>query len=96
MATLEQIILKPLITEKASIATDSHNRFGFKVDLKANKNQIKLAVETLYDVKVLSVKTSIAPGKPKRAGKTLKKTPKTKKAYVELKEGQKIEFFKGI
>lgn len=96
MAALEQIILKPLITEKASVATDNENRYGFKVDLKANKNQIKLAIETLYDVKVLNVKTSIAPGKPKRAGKSVKKTSKTKKAYVQLKDGQKIEFFKGI
>lgn len=96
MAQLENIIVKPLITEKAAVATEKYNRFGFVVELKSNKNQIKEAVERLYDVKVLSVKTNITPGKTKRVGKAIKKTSKIKKAYVELGEGQKIEFFKGI
>lgn len=96
MAQLQEIIIKPLITEKSSVATEKFNRFGFQVALKANKNQVKLAVEKLYDVKVLDVKTSILPGKTKRIGKGVKKTPKTKKAFVTLKEGQKIEFFKGV
>ncbi len=96
MAHLEQIIKRPLITEKASVATDKTNRFGFYVELKAGKNQIKEAVEKLYDVKVLNVNTSILPGKTKRVGKGVKKTGKRKKAFVQLEEGQKIEFFKGI
>lgn len=96
MAQLEEILKKPLITEKTSIISEETNRYGFVVDLKANKNQIKDAVETLYDVKVLNVKTSILPGKMKRAGRFVKKTSKTKKAYVQLAEGQKIEFFKGV
>lgn len=96
MAHLQEIIKKPLITEKSSIQSEKFNRFGFVVDLKAGKNQIKEAVEKLYDVKVLSVKTTITPGKLKRAGKSIKKTGKVKKAYVQLSEGQKIEFFKGV
>ena len=96
MAQLEDVLKKPLITEKTSIIGEQANRYGFIVDLKANKNQIKLAIETLYDVKVLNVKTSILPGKLKRAGRFVKKTQKTKKAYVQLAEGQKIEFFKGV
>lgn len=96
MAQLEDVLKKPLITEKTSIIGEQTNRYGFMVDLKANKNQIKEAVETFYDVKVLNVKTSILPGKLKRAGRFVKKTPKTKKAYVQLAEGQKIEFFKGV
>jgi len=96
MAQLEDVLKKPLITEKTSIIGEASNKYGFIVDLKANKNQIKNAVETLYDVKVLSVRTSILPGKLKRAGRFVKKTTKTKKAYVELAEGQKIEFFKGV
>lgn len=96
MAKLEQVILSPVITEKMSKISDKENRFGFKVALKANKNQIKEAVEKLYDVKVLNVKTSILPGKVKRAGKTVKKSAKTKKAFVQIEDGQKIEFFKGI
>lgn len=96
MAQLENVLKKPLITEKTSIISEATNRYGFVVELKASKNQIKTAVESLYDVKVLNVKTSILPGKVKRAGKTVKKTSKTKKAYVQLAEGQKIEFFKGV
>ena len=96
MAQLEDVLKKPLITEKTSIIGEASNKYGFIVDLKANKNQIKNAVETLYDVKVLSVRTSILPGKLKRAGRFVQKTTKTKKAYVELAEGQKIEFFKGV
>lgn len=93
---MQEVLLKPLITEKASAGSDKFNRFGFVVSLGANKNQIKSAVEKLYDVKVLNVKTSINPGKLVRAGKSVKKTPKTKKAFVQLKEGQRIEFFKGV
>ena len=93
---IDQILTKPLITEKASIIGEHTNRYGFYVNLKANKNQIKSAVESLYDVKVLNVKTSILPGKIKRSGKGMSKTSKTKKAFVQLAEGQKIEFFKGV
>lgn len=96
MAQLEDVLKKPLITEKTSIIGEASNKYGFIVDLKANKNQIKSAIETLYDVKVVSVRTSILPGKLKRAGRFVKKTSKTKKAYIELAEGQKIEFFKGV
>jgi large subunit ribosomal protein L23 len=96
MSHIEDVLVKPLITEKISAATDSFNRYGFVVALKSNKNQIKEAVERLYDVKVLSIKTNITAGKIKRAGKSVKKTSKVKKAIVQLKDGQKIEFFKGI
>ena len=96
MAHIEQIIEKPLITEKASLISEKNNRYGFKVALRANKNQIKQAVESLYDVKVLNVKTNILPGKVKRVGKGTKKTSSFKKAFVQVEEGQKIEFFKGV
>lgn len=96
MSRLFDVIKKPLITEKTALATESGNVFGFSVDLKANKNQIKTAIENLYDVKVLAVRTCITPGKTKRTMKGFFKTSKTKKAYVVLAEGQKIEFFKGI
>lgn len=96
MAQLEQIIFSPLITEKSSDMGDKENRYGFKVALKANKNQIKMAIEKLYDVKVLNVKTSILPGKLTRVGRSVKKSSKSKKAFVQLEQGQKIEFFKGI
>ncbi|MBA2403641.1 MAG: 50S ribosomal protein L23 [Bdellovibrionales bacterium] len=96
MIGLENVLVKPLLTEKTSKETETYNRYAFVVNVKANKNHIKNAVEKFFDVKVLSVRTSVLPGKTKRAGKGFKKTAKSKKAYVQLQDGQKIEFFKGI
>ena len=93
---LENVILKPLITEKATVMADNYNRYTFLVQLKSNKNQIKRAVEELYDVKVLNVKTIINAGKVKRIGRFIKKTSKSKKAFVQLKEGNKIKLFDGV
>ena len=96
MANLNELILKPLITEKISLGSETLNRYGFVVELKANKNQIKQAIESFYDVKVVSVRTAVVPGKTKRTSKSYKKTSSYKKAIVDLAKGQKIEFFKGI
>lgn len=96
MASLNDVIVKPLITEKISADSDANNRYGFVVSLKANKNQIKNAVESFYDVKVVSIKTAVIPGKTKRTSKSVKKASSYKKALVQLAQGQKIEFFKGI
>ncbi len=93
---LEQVLVKPLLTEKSSIETENTNRYVFKVQLKANKYQIKSAVETMFDVKVVDVRTAILPGKVKRAGRTTKKASSWKKAYVKIQDGQKIELFQGI
>lgn len=93
---LEDVIKSPLITEKSSHAAEKNGSYGFKVDRKANKNQIKLAIEKFYNVKVVRVRTNITPGKLKRIGRNISKSPKLKKAYVNLAEGQKIEFFKGV
>ena len=96
MASINDVIVKPLITEKISADSDANNRYGFVVSVKANKNQIKNAIESFYDVKVVSIKTAIIPGKTKRTSKSVKKTSSYKKALVQLAQGQKIEFFKGI
>ncbi len=96
MLSLENVLIKPLLTEKTSKETETFNRYAFVVNTKANKNQIKSAVEKYFDVKVVSVRTSVLPGKTKRAGRGYKKTASSKKAYVQLQDGQKIEFFKGI
>jgi large subunit ribosomal protein L23 len=96
MTGLENVLIKPLLTEKTSKASETFNRYAFVVNLKANKNQVKCAVEKYFDVKVVSVRTSVLPGKTKRAGKGMKKSSSTKKAYVQIQDGQKIEFFKGI
>ncbi len=96
MLGLENVLIKPLLTEKTSKETEAFNRYAFVVNLRANKNHIKNAVEKYFDVKVLSVRTSTLPGKSKRTARGYKKSPSTKKAYVQLQDGQKIEFFKGI
>lgn len=96
MLGLENVLIKPLLTEKSSKETEAYNRYAFVVNTKANKFHIKNAVEKFFNVKVVSVHTSVLPGKTKRAGKGFKKSAKTKKAYVQLQDGQKIEFFKGI
>jgi len=93
---MENILIKPLLTEKSSALAEQYNRYLFQVNLKANKNQIKKAVEQLFDVKVEAVTTTIDAGKMKRFGRFVKKTGKTKKAYVTVNKDQKIEFFKGI
>lgn len=96
MAAINDVIVRPLITEKISAESESYNRYGFVVNLKANKNQIKNAIETFYDVKVVAVRTAIIAGKTKRTSKSSKKLSSYKKALVELAKGQKIEFYKGI
>lgn len=93
---LEQVLIKPLLTEKSSIQTENTNRYVFKVQLKANKYQVKDAVEKMFDVKVVDVKTAVLPGKVKRAGRSVKKSSSWKKAYVKIQDGQKLELFKGI
>ncbi len=97
MLGLENVLIKPLMTEKSSQLTEATNRYAFQVHLRANKNQIKGAVEKFFDVKVLNVRTAVAPGKLKRSGnRGMKKTVSFKKAWVQIQDGQKIEFFKGI
>ena len=93
---LEEVLIKPLLTEKISNETDTTNRYGFLVQRKANKYQIKDAVEKLFNVKVVDVRTSILPGKLKRVGRSIRKTSPRKKALVKIAEGQKLELFKGI
>ena len=89
---LEEILMKPITSEKMQKTSEKFNRYGFKVALKANKHQIKSAVEKLYKVKVLNVKTSIMPGKVKRRGQSLFKIGKSKNAFVQLVKEQSINF----
>lgn len=93
---VEQVLVKPLLTEKSSVMTEKTNRYSFKVLRKANKYQVKEAVEKMFDVKVVDVKTVVVPGKVKKSGKSLKKSSSWKKAYVKIADGQNLELFKGI
>lgn len=89
------ILIRPLITEK-STALMADNKYTFVVPLKANKVEIRQAVEQLFKVKVLDVNTIRVLGKVKRMGKNQGKRPDYKKAIVKLAPGQRIEFFEGL
>jgi large subunit ribosomal protein L23 len=89
------IILRPLITEKAQIATGL-NKYVFAVDPRANKLQIKEAVEVAFDVHVMAVNTATVRGKTKRYGRGMAKRPDWKKAVVTLGPGEKIQLFEGV
>ncbi len=91
-----QIIQRPIITEKSTIEREMHNIVSFVVSPRANKLEIKSAVETLFDVKVIDVRTSRVHGKTRRMGKHAGRRPDWKKARVQLREGDSIEFFEGV
>ena len=93
---LHDIIQKPLITEKSSIGRDELNLATFAVDPRANKQEIKRAVEAMFDVKVVGVRTMQQQGKKRRVGRVLGRRPRWKKAIVQLAVGQSIEFFEGV
>ena len=85
------IIKNPIITEKSTDLTGKYNKYSFAVDKKANKIEVKKAIEKLFKVKVIKVNTVRMRGKQKRVRFHQGKTPDWKKAIVSLKEGDKIE-----
>lgn len=91
-----QIVRRPLITEKGMRCNEQQNTVVFQVDQRANKLQIKQALEALFQVKVLHVNTLNVQGKKKRVRAREGKRPDWKKAYVTLREGDTIAFFDGI
>ena len=93
---ITDIIRRPLITEKTSIMREDGKTIVFHVAPHANKVEIKRAIEQLLGAKVASIRTSIAHGKIKRQGRFAGRRSDWKKAYVTLREGQKIpEFLEG-
>ncbi|HXZ35003.1 MAG TPA: 50S ribosomal protein L23 [Thermodesulfobacteriota bacterium] len=91
----QQIIKRPLITEKSTRQKEKRNQIAFVVDPRANKIQIRQAVEKLFKVKVTAVHTLNLAGKRKRMGRFFGWQSDWKKAIVTLKEGERIEFFEG-
>jgi large subunit ribosomal protein L23 len=89
---LYKVLLGPHISEKATIVADGNGQYVFKVAPDATKPEIKQAVEALFEVKVLNVRTLNQKGKTKRSVRGLSKRKDTKKAYVRLAEGQEIDF----
>ena len=94
------VLIKPVITEKMTAESERFNRFGFIVDKNANKIQIKQEIESVYDVKVESVRTMICIGKKRnrgtKSGFISGKTKTVKKAIVQLSEGDSIDFYSNI
>ena len=85
------IIKAPIITEKSSDLQQNNRTYTFSVDIRANKTQIKQAIEEIFNVKVENVNTVSVHPKTKRVGRYAGKTKKIKKAIVKLKEGSSIE-----
>lgn len=96
MMDARDIIIRPIITEKSTDLMSSQNKYTFQVDLRANKTQIKQAVEELFKVKVRKVNTSRVRGKLRRMGMNQGRKPDWKKAVVTLEPGHTIEVFEGL
>ena len=91
-----QVIKEPQIAEKGSLQKELYNQITFRVDRRANKVEIRRAVETLFKTKVLHVRTMNMKGKQRRVGRNIGKRPDWKKAIVKLAPGENIEFFEGV
>ena len=90
------IIIRPLITEKTSIQKELFNKVTFEVDRRANRIEIKKAIEGIFNVRVASVKTMQVTGKTKQRGRITGKRRDWKKAVVTLLPGERIDFFEGV
>jgi large subunit ribosomal protein L23 len=93
----KNILIKPIITEKSEKLSAKRKTYCFKVDKKANKIEIKNAVEEMFNVSVESVNTMVVPGKAKsrntKSGVLRGRKPSYKKAYVKVAEGEEIDFY---
>lgn len=96
MKNICTIVKKPCLTEKAMGLQETHNQVVVKVDPRANKLEIKGAVEKLFKVKVSKVRTCNMPGKEKRVGSNIGRRSDWKKAVVTLAQGHKIDFLENL
>ncbi len=90
-----QVIIRPVVSEK-SYALALASKYTFRVHADANKTQIRQAIESLFDVDVVEVRTSTVPSKPKRRGYTSGRTRSWKKAVIQVREGESIPIFQGL
>ena len=97
---LSDVLIKPILTEKANAQQEKLRRYAFKVDKKANKLEIKKAIESFYGVTVTAVNTAVAPAKDRsrftKAGIIMGRKPGYKKAYVTVAEGETIDLYSNI
>jgi large subunit ribosomal protein L23 len=96
MSRAHQVVLKPLLTEKGTRLKEEGNQYLFRVARTANKIEIKRAIEQLFKVTVLEVRTAQVRGKIKRLGRFQGRTSDWKKAVATLKEGDSIELYEGV
>ena len=92
---LYDIVKRPLITEKTSIQKEDYNQMTFEVDRRANRVEIKRAIENIFNVNVATVRTMQVKGKTKQRGRIVGKRRNWKKAVVKLMPGERIDFFEG-
>jgi large subunit ribosomal protein L23 len=90
-----QVIIRPVVSEKSYVLA-SVDKYTFRVHPNAHKTQIRQAIEELFDVNVVAVRTSSVKSKPKRRGQTSGRTRQWKKAVVQVREGQQIPIFRGL
>lgn len=97
---LSEVLIKPILTEKANAQQDKLHRYAFKVAKKANKLEIKKAVESFYGVNVVDVNTAVSPAKAKvrytKAGFVAGRKPAYKKAFVTVAEGETIDLYANV
>jgi len=91
-----QVIKEPHITEKGNLQKELYNQISFKVHKRANKIEIRRAVEALFKKKVIDVRTMNVRGKKRRVGRYAGRKPDWKKAIVTLAPGESVEFFEGV
>lgn len=91
-----QVVLRPLLTEKGTRLKEEGNQYIFRVAKTANKVEIRQAIEQLFKVSVLEVRTARVRGKVKRLGRFQGRRPDWKKAIATLKEGDSIELYEGV
>jgi large subunit ribosomal protein L23 len=94
--TAENLIISPVITEKGTAAGEKANQVVFRVRPGASKQAVRDAVESMFKVTVLKVRTLRILGKKRRRGRVVGSRPDWKKAYITLKQGDRIEFFEGV
>jgi large subunit ribosomal protein L23 len=93
--TIQDVVKRPLVTEKSERNRSDAHQFAFEIHRDATKIQVKQAVEKLFNVHVLAVRTAVIRGKNKRVGRSSGRRPNWKKAFVTLKEGETIALFEG-
>ncbi len=96
MRDLRDVVIRPVVTERSTLLADEANTYAFIVDPGANKIEIRRAIETLFGVRVVDVRTMNYRGKWRRVGRSVGRRAAFKKAIVKLAEGERIDVYEGV